>query len=882
MAWLFSKDSGLRGLIVVAMAGLLAAQSALAANYYIGNDAACGGDRITVALLAAALAGDPNPVFYISKSKPAENAEVSVAYGALQTAEFRGGYNSCQDAINGVSPTGRSSIHSNALATSANRRTIRVGSASNSPTVRFYDVIISGGRLDSTVIPTAYGAGLFVDYGTVQLFRSWVEGNWTNPANTQSRGGGVAVRGSGRFLSMDAGSVVRDNTAYDGGGIYCASNAQFLMEGSDIRENRAVRGGGLHVTSGCNAPLTSTSTTSGRIRNNDRIFNSANPESHRRGGGIYVGSNSLVQIIGTSARRFLVTGNENNKGGGAFVEGNSALLASSWATFDNNLGLVGGGGLGCFNTGADDAIVGDNIQITNNNGNIQRGGGVFVDSGCRARFHNGVTISGNVSGGVHAFASSADSSITILGGAQAANIQGNTANGGATALAQNGRVARVNLDNVVVSGNQSTQWGGGLYAEGQGAEIVMRRTLAGTACHSQFFCSDLSFNSLPAGVATQGAAAAARDAGFIEISGTYIEGNIGTAIRAQNLTFDNGGNIRVSSSVLVPAGNNRLVHAEQGRVGLYYNTLDYATSTASPVTLVSGDSFNRRSIFFGNLFNGSAAPLLSPNSSWFASGPNGGCSGFSQIHPGNDFFSSHPAARRYVGSLPLQSGTRLINDPVHPIIDFCDVILDGTPGDDILGNSRPFNTPNPNTHGTFDLGAHEIRTPPFYNLDASRTGQGSLDSSPTGINCPGTCNASFVEGTSVQVTATPATGWTFSHWDGNCSGTNPGCTVVMNANRVVVARFLQLFNLNVFLVGDGSVNIQPDNITCTSNCTETFPDGDTVTLTAMPGPGYNFAGWTGACTGTGTCSLSMTTNRSVAAEFVEQPTDDVIFHDRFQ
>lgn len=866
------------------VAGLLAAQSALAANYYIGDDAACGGDRITVALLAAALAGDPNPVFYISKSKPAENAEISVAYGALQTAEFRGGYNSCQDAINGVAPTGRSSIHSNAMATSANRRTIRVGSASNSPTVRFYDVIISGGRLDSTVIPTAYGAGLFVDYGTVQLFRSWVEGNWTNPANSQSRGGGVAVRGSGRFLSIDAGTVIRDNTAYDGGGIYCANSATMLMEGSDIRENRAVRGGGLHVTSGCNAPLTSTSTTSGRIRNNDRIFNSANPESHRRGGGIYVGSNSLVQIIGTSARRFLVTGNENSKGGGAFVEGNNATLGASWATFDDNLGLVGGGGLGCFNTGSDDAILADNIQITNNRGNIGRGGGVLAESGCHARFSNGVLISGNTSSGVHVHAQTANASITILGGSQLAHIFNNSAasGGGAAATAESGNLASLNLDNVSVTGNSASDWGGGLHAIGQGASIVMRRTLAGTACHSQFFCSDLSFNSLPAGVATQGAAAAARDAGFIEISGTYIEGNIGTAIRAQNLTFDNGGNIRVSSSVLVPAGNNRLVHAEQGRVGLYYNTLDYATSTASPVTLVSGDSFNRRSYFFGNLFNGSAAPLLSPNSSWFASGPNGGCSGFSQIHPGNDFFSSHPAARRYVGSLPLQSGTRLINDPMHPIIDFCDVILDGTPGNDILGNSRPYETPNPNAHGTFDLGAHEIRTPPFYNLDASRTGQGSLASSPAGIDCPGTCNASFVEGTSVQVTATPDSGWTFSHWDGNCSGSNPVCNVVMSANRVVVARFLQLFNLNVFMAGEGSVNIQPDNITCTSNCTETFPDGDTVTLTATPDPGYHFVGWTGACTGTGTCNLSMTSNRSVAAEFIEQPTEDVIFHDRFQ
>lgn len=856
-------------------------QPASAANYYIGSDGACGGDRLTVAILSAALSGDPNPVFFISKNKPAETAEVIVAYGALQTAEFRGGYNSCQDAINGVTPSGRSAIHSNALATSANRRVMRIGSASNSPTVRFYDVTISGGRLDTTVIPAGYGAGVFVEFGTVQLFRTWVEGNWANPANNQSRGGGVALRGSGRFLSMDAGTVIRNNDAYDGGGIYCENSAAMLMEGSDIRDNRAVRGGGLHVRGGCNAPLTSTSSSSGRIRNNQRIFNSSHPAGHRRGGGIYVGTNSLVQIIGSSARRFLVTGNENDRGGGAFVEGSGALLASNWATFDNNLGIVGGGGLACFNTGADDAIVGENIQITNNDGNIQRGGGVFVESGCRARFLNGVTISGNLGGGVHALASSANSSITLLGGAQAANIQNNTRNGGATALAENGRVARVNLDNVVVNGNQSNLWGGGLYAQGQGAQIIMRRTLAGSACHSQFFCSDLSFNSVPADVSTQGAAAAARNGGFIEIWSTYIEGNSGTAIRGENLSTGNGGLINVGSSVLVPQGNHRMVQANQANVQLYYNTIDHATSTQSPVILTNGNSSDRRSFFYGNLFNGSTAPVLSSGADWFAIG-NNGCSGFSQTHAGNNFFSAHAAARRYVGTLPLQPGTRLIDDPTHPIIDFCDLDLARNPEIDILGNSRPHTTANPNTHGSFDLGAHEARIPPLYTLTASRTGQGSMVSSPAGINCPGACSATYVEATSVQMTATPAAGWAFSHWDGNCAGTNPVCNVVMSGNRVVVARFVQQFNLNVFLVGEGSVNIQPPNTTCTSNCTEVFNDGTVLTLTATPAAGFLFNGWTGVCSGTGTCNVTMSQNRSVAAEFIEAPTGDVIFHDRFE
>ena len=869
---------------LAALSMLFPAISALAANYYVGNDSACDFDRITVALFNAAFSADPNPVFYISKDKPAENAEISLTYAALQTAEFRGGYNSCQDAINGVTPSGRSAIHSNALATSANRRTIRVGGASTSPVVKFYDIIISGGRLDSTVIPDGYGAGLFVHFGTAQLFRTEVQGNWTNPANTQSRGGGVAVIGSGRALTMDEGTVIHDNVAHDGGGIYCANSAVVLMEGSDVRENSAVRGGGLHITNGCNAPLTSTSTSTGRVRSNSATLGTVG----RSGGGIYVGTNSLVEIIGSSSRRFQVTGNSALAGGGARVFGNNALLSANWADFDNN--NASGGGLHCEDTGSANGLVGQNIRIRNNSAGVFSGGGVIVRAGCSARLHNGVTISGNSSGlhGGGVFVSTggeAAASLTIEGGTQRAAITNNNAanlGGGAAVFTFGGVQSRLNLDNVEVSSNSATFWGGGLYASNTGAEIIMRRTLAGNACHSEFYCSDLSFNSIHSDNRPRGAAAAARDGGFIEIGGTYVEGNEGTAIRANNLTSGNAGSIRIFSSVLVPAGNNRLVHAEQGRVAMYYNTIDHATSTWSPVTLVDGNGGDRRSYFFGNLFNGSTAPVLSPGSDWFATGPNGGCSGFSQTHSGNNFFSSHPAARRYVGDIPLMSATRLISDPMHPIIDFCDSILDGNAPVDILGHSRPFETVNDNTHGTWDLGAHEIRPPPFHTLTASRSGEGGISSTPSGIDCPGTCQAQFAEGTSVQVTATPEPGWGFSHWDGNCSGTHATCNVTLSGDRVVVARFVEQFNLNVFLVGDGSVNIQPDNITCTSNCTEVFNDGTSVTLTATADAGYTFASWTGACTGTGPCDLEMTTNRSVAAEFVEQPSGDVLFQDRFQ
>jgi hypothetical protein len=44
-----------------------------------------------------------------------------------------------------------------------------------------------------------------------------------------------------------------------------------------------------------------------------------------------------------------------------------------------------------------------------------------------------------------------------------------------------------------------------------------------------------------------------------------------------------------------------------------------------------------------------------------------------------------------------------------------------------------------------------------------------------------------------------------------------------------------------------------------------------VALAATPATGYRFRAWSGACTGTGSCSLTMTTSRTVGATFVSLP-----------
>jgi hypothetical protein len=174
---------------------------------------------------------------------------------------------------------------------------------------------------------------------------------------------------------------------------------------------------------------------------------------------------------------------------------------------------------------------------------------------------------------------------------------------------------------------------------------------------------------------------------------------------------------------------------------------------------------------------------------------------------------------------------------------------------------------------------------PEYDLmvDGGGSGNGSVASNVAGISCTvtagvasGDCDESYEDGTAVTLTATADAGSRFASWSGACSGTGT-CQVTMSQARSVTATFELQYELTVAGAGtgNGGVTSVPAGISCTiaaavasDDCSESYDDGTSVTLTAVADAGSAFDGWSGAgCSGTGTCQVTMDQARNVTATF---------------
>jgi hypothetical protein len=170
--------------------------------------------------------------------------------------------------------------------------------------------------------------------------------------------------------------------------------------------------------------------------------------------------------------------------------------------------------------------------------------------------------------------------------------------------------------------------------------------------------------------------------------------------------------------------------------------------------------------------------------------------------------------------------------------------------------------------------------PQTLTVTAAGTGAGSVTG--TGITCPSDCGESYAYGTNVTLTATATSPSTFAGWsgDGTCTGTATTCgPFAMTSARAVTATFdpppAQTLNVTVAGTGTGGVTDGAEgDISCSEGnagtCTDTYPLGTLVTLTATPTGGSSFDGWSGeasACGTTNPCDVTLDEQRDVTATF---------------
>ncbi len=149
-------------------------------------------------------------------------------------------------------------------------------------------------------------------------------------------------------------------------------------------------------------------------------------------------------------------------------------------------------------------------------------------------------------------------------------------------------------------------------------------------------------------------------------------------------------------------------------------------------------------------------------------------------------------------------------------------------------------------------------------------GNGTVTSDPPGINCPTTCEATFMEGTSVSLTAQASADSDFLAWGPPCALRRGECRVVMNAGHNVSANFKLKSDrgLSVVVIGGGSASIRAAvvELSCDDECAFSFPTITTVSIEAKPDAGFEFLGWSGDCSGD-PCTFDMASDRTVTLEF---------------
>ena len=166
-------------------------------------------------------------------------------------------------------------------------------------------------------------------------------------------------------------------------------------------------------------------------------------------------------------------------------------------------------------------------------------------------------------------------------------------------------------------------------------------------------------------------------------------------------------------------------------------------------------------------------------------------------------------------------------------------------------------------------------------VNLSGDGSGQVKSFEGGIDCPGDCSEVYDAGLNIVLEATPAAGSVFGGWKGDVVSTDSKIVVAMDSDKNITARFVpadDFYTLTVVKTGTGTgqVTSEDGGINCGSDCSEVYPAGTVVKLTANADTNSGFESWAGDAAGEdSTVSVIMDSDKQVVAVFGPTPLPDL-------
>jgi len=142
----------------------------------------------------------------------------------------------------------------------------------------------------------------------------------------------------------------------------------------------------------------------------------------------------------------------------------------------------------------------------------------------------------------------------------------------------------------------------------------------------------------------------------------------------------------------------------------------------------------------------------------------------------------------------------------------------------------------------------------------------SVTVSPSGAGSVSPAGGQYKSGEQVELTASPASGYTFDYWWGGASGSSPTITITMDSDKSITANFMAQYDLTIESTEGGNVSAPGEGL---------FPDYDAETLVelvARADEGYQFVEWTGDISAIADVydaesTITMNGDYSITAEF---------------